>query len=85
MIDLLDKPCVFCGYKGAGYWSARSHATDCPWHDMPGKTMRLRLLRSEVAALAARASAKAAAPEPEPAPAAKRTRKATRDDEPGAT
>lgn len=29
---LLEAPCVFCGYRGAGYWQRGTHPESCPWH-----------------------------------------------------
>lgn len=36
MDELLNAPCVFCGYNGAGYWQAKSHLKSCPWHTVGG-------------------------------------------------
>jgi hypothetical protein len=33
---LLDAPCLFCGYNGAGYWQSGTHAKDCRWHSVGG-------------------------------------------------
>lgn len=33
---LLDAPCVFCGYNGAGYWQAGTHAPGCRWRNVGG-------------------------------------------------
>lgn len=38
--DLLDAPCVFCAYNGAGYWQVGIHAKDCPFHNVGGDAAR---------------------------------------------
>ena len=37
---ILDGPCVFCGYKGAGYWQIGTHGKDCPFHAVGGDSSR---------------------------------------------
>jgi hypothetical protein len=37
-------PCIFCGYRGAGYWQRGTHHEDCPWHMIGGKQERLAKL-----------------------------------------
>ena len=38
--ELLDAPCVFCGYNGAGYWQRGTHDPRCPVHDIGGQFER---------------------------------------------
>jgi hypothetical protein len=33
---MLDSPCIFCGYNGAGYWQSGTHAEHCRWHTVGG-------------------------------------------------
>jgi hypothetical protein len=39
--DVLQAPCVFCGYKGDGYWQAGTHDLSCPWRGIGGEQARL--------------------------------------------
>lgn len=41
--NILDAPCRYCGYNGAGYWQRSTHHPGCPWHDVGGKDARLSL------------------------------------------
>jgi len=41
---LLDSPCLWCGYNGAGYWQQGTHAENCPWHEVGGTTERIDVL-----------------------------------------
>ena len=47
--SLLDAPCVFCGYKGHGYYQAGTHKKNCPWREVGGLEERAKRLRSVVA------------------------------------
>lgn len=29
--DLLEGPCIFCGYNSFGYWQEATHSRKCPW------------------------------------------------------
>lgn len=40
MDDMLDAPCLWCGYKGAGYWQTGTHDKGCPWYGIGGKAER---------------------------------------------
>ena len=33
---LLEAPCLFCGYKGHGYFQTHTHDKSCPWYDIGG-------------------------------------------------
>ena len=44
-------PCVFCGYNGAGFYQAGTHAKDCPWYTVGGGEERSVMLRKVVASL----------------------------------
>lgn len=45
---LLDAPCIFCGYNGAGYWQKGTHSKDCRLSDVGGfDDRRKALLRRE--------------------------------------
>lgn len=48
MDELLDAPCAFCGYNGAGYWQAQTHPQECPWHAVGGGDERAAQLRDIV-------------------------------------
>jgi hypothetical protein len=41
---MLDAPCVFCGYNGAGYWQSGTHAKDCRWYSVGGYVDRHKAL-----------------------------------------
>jgi uncharacterized protein CbrC (UPF0167 family) len=47
-IDILDEPCVFCGYNGPGYWQEKTHKKECPWFYSDGAYSRKYLLRRVV-------------------------------------
>uniref|UniRef100_A0A6M3KX25 Uncharacterized protein n=1 Tax=viral metagenome TaxID=1070528 RepID=A0A6M3KX25_9ZZZZ len=43
--DVLDAPCIFCGYNGVGYWQGKTHSKECPWYETGGGYERkVRLL-----------------------------------------
>ena len=42
--DLIESPCVFCGYNGPDYWQEKTHAENCPWHNVGGGQERRDLL-----------------------------------------
>lgn len=48
---LFDAPCVFCGYKGAGYYQSGTHDVLCPWYNIGGLVHRENNLRYVIAAL----------------------------------
>ena len=56
MSNLLDAPCVFCGYNSNNYWQPRSHTTTCPWYHVGGTEIREKLLRKTVEDLAVKES-----------------------------
>lgn len=37
---LLDAPCLWCGYNGAGYFQTGTHSENCPWHNVGGAMER---------------------------------------------
>jgi len=41
----LDAPCIFCGYKGEGYWQKGTHLPDCPFVDIGGEADRQSKLK----------------------------------------
>lgn len=47
--EMLNAPCIFCGYDGRGYWQARTHGGDCPWHSVGSYTERASALAGLVA------------------------------------
>lgn len=47
--ELLDAPCVFCGYNGANYWQVKTHGKLCPWYSMGGIAEREGMLRKVIA------------------------------------
>ena len=38
--DLLDAPCIICGYNGERYWQGGSHKWNCPFHKIGGRDDR---------------------------------------------
>lgn len=46
MNNLLDAPCVFCGYNGSEYWQSGTHLRICPWWYFTGKSDRKTQLRN---------------------------------------
>lgn len=38
--SLLESPCIFCGYKGSGYYQLETHKGNCPWRKIGGKIER---------------------------------------------
>jgi len=51
MHNLLNAPCLFCGYSGEGYYQAGTHAKDCPWHSVGGDSERYGKLPGVITAL----------------------------------
>jgi len=51
MHNLLNAPCLFCGYSGAGYYQAGTHTNDCPWHNVGGDSERYGKLPGVITAL----------------------------------
>ena len=47
-LNVLDAPCVFCGYFGSGYWQTGKHDNKCPWYEVAGQAERLAALRDAV-------------------------------------
>ena len=43
----LEAPCRWCGYNGANYWQALSHAEECPWYKVGGAGERATILEVE--------------------------------------
>lgn len=46
--DLLEAPCVFCGYNGRGYWQSTTHDKECPWFMLGGYEERKQSLRKTI-------------------------------------
>lgn len=42
---VLGSPCIFCDYKGPGYWQEGTHNKNCPWYKTGGETERRLRLR----------------------------------------
>lgn len=38
--DLLEAPCIVCGYNGERYWQSGSHKYNCPFHKVGGRDER---------------------------------------------
>jgi len=38
--NILDAPCVFCGYNGKGYWQVGTHSKKCPFNALGGMEER---------------------------------------------
>ena len=38
--ELLDAPCIFCGYNGQGYYQAHTHDQNCPFYEIGGADER---------------------------------------------
>ena len=56
--ELIDAPCIFCGYSGAGYYQVGTHDELCPWHGIGGGDERASILPTVIANLhAARVAA----------------------------
>ncbi|MBW1724076.1 MAG: hypothetical protein JRJ33_01605 [Deltaproteobacteria bacterium] len=34
--ELLDPPCIFCGYNGPGYYQVHTHKKHCPFYNIGG-------------------------------------------------
>jgi hypothetical protein len=43
--DILESPCVFCGYNGDWYWRTHTHEKSCPWYKIGGEVERKSQLR----------------------------------------
>jgi hypothetical protein len=39
--EILEAPCIFCGYKGSGYYQKYSHKRGCVWYFNGGLTERV--------------------------------------------
>lgn len=39
--EILNGPCIFCGYNGQGYFKEMTHAQDCPWYEIGGSDERV--------------------------------------------
>lgn len=46
--SILKAPCMFCGYKGEGYWQRGTHDERCPWRYVGGEFDRDQKLRDVV-------------------------------------
>jgi hypothetical protein len=46
--DILDAPCIFCGYNREGYWQVITHDKHCPWFDLGGYEERKEALRDTI-------------------------------------
>lgn len=44
-------PCVFCGYKGEGYYQTMTHKESCPWYNVGDQKQRAAYLRQVVRSL----------------------------------
>ena len=44
-VGILDAPCAFCGYSGAGYWQSKTHKEYCPWYNIGGEVERFNQLK----------------------------------------
>ena len=51
MHNLLNAPCIFCGYNGEGYYQAGTHSANCPWYNIGGDSKRYGKLPSLITAL----------------------------------
>lgn len=51
MHNLLNAPCIFCGYNGDGYYQSGTHSKDCPWHNVGGDSERYGALPGVITAL----------------------------------
>ena len=40
LTDILEAPCLFCGYNGKGYWQTETHDRACPWYKVGGYEQR---------------------------------------------
>lgn len=48
MDNLLEGPCVFCGYNSFGYWQEGTHDSQCPWFFIGSERERKDKLRSVI-------------------------------------
>lgn len=39
--NLLKAPCMFCDYKGQGYWQLQTHKKNCPFYNTAGEFQRM--------------------------------------------
>jgi len=46
--ELLDAPCVFCGYNRENYWQTETHDRKCPWFHVGREESRQKLLRATI-------------------------------------
>lgn len=53
-MNILDAPCVFCGYNGRDYWQVGTHDKDCIFHDFGGDANRADHVSNYAAAIRAR-------------------------------
>jgi hypothetical protein len=42
---ILRAPCVFCAYRGAGYYQTGTHNAGCPWREIGGRSERDAAIR----------------------------------------
>ena len=47
-LNVLDGPCVFCGYNGAGYYQEETHREYCHWYHVGGCDERETKLRKVI-------------------------------------
>lgn len=38
--EILDAPCIFCGYNGPNYWQPHTHNKSCPFFEIGGDRER---------------------------------------------
>ena len=50
-MNILDAPCIFCGYAASGYYRSSTHSPDCPWYEAGGLAERELTLRGVVKAV----------------------------------
>ena len=43
MDNLIESPCIFCGYNGNGYYQKYTHPPGCPWRYVGGEERRSAL------------------------------------------
>ena len=43
---LLQAPCLWCEYNGAGYWQPDTHDSWCPWNKIGGEKERTEHCRA---------------------------------------
>lgn len=47
--DPLASPCLWCDYRGEGYWQRGTHTRGCPWFHLGGEEARREALRVVIA------------------------------------